>query len=151
MITVAMSTVIASDRLRVWRALTDPAEVVGWDAANGNEGPVDAPADYPKPGQTVRWRYRQGGVPTVLLDRPIEVTPGERLRSLIELGQLQFDETYTLLREDDGVRTRLGMRIVASSSVPVVGGVVDRFEMRRIATDMVSGSLEAIRAWCERP
>jgi len=148
-ITVAMSCAIRAVPMRVWRALTDPNEVAAWDAVNGNGGALDAPPDYPKPGQHVRWRYRQGGVPTLLHDRPIEVVQASHLRSLIELGQLRFDETYTLLQEGEG-GTRLGMRIIAENVVPVVGGVLDRFEVRRLVTEMVSSSLEAIRTFCER-
>ena len=144
-----MSCLIRAEPMRVWRALTDPTEVAAWDAVNGNGGALDAPSDYPKPGQHVRWRYRQGGVPTLLHDRPIEVVRGGHLRSLIELGQLRFDETYTLLPEGEG-GIRLGLRIIAENVVPVVGGVLDRFEVRRLVTDMVSSSLEAIRGWCER-
>lgn len=146
-----MSTVVPADRARVWRALTDPREVAGWDAANGNGGALDAPADYPKPGQHVRWKYRLGGVPTTLHDRPIEVAPNERLRSLIELGALRFDETYTLMPEPGQPgATRLAMKLVASNSTAVVGGVIDRFEMTRIATETVNASLESIRLWCTR-
>lgn len=144
-----MSTVVPGSVARVWRALTDPSEVAGWDAANGNGGAIDAPADYPKPGQHVRWRYRLGGVPTTLHDRPIEVVPHERLRSLIELGALRFDETYSLLPEaGHPEQTRLAMKIVASNSTAVVSGVIDRFEMTRITTETVNGSLESIRHWC---
>ena len=59
---------------RVWRALTVPAEVVQWDS--GIVEPIDAPPDYPQPGQHVRWRYRLGPVPLILHDRPTEVLRG---------------------------------------------------------------------------
>ena len=78
-----------------------------------------------------------------------QVVRGSHLRSLIELGQLRFDETYTLLPQGEGA-TRLGLRIIAENVVPVVGGVLDRFEVRRLVTEMVNSSLEAIRGWCER-
>ncbi|HVP27720.1 MAG TPA: SRPBCC family protein [Myxococcota bacterium] len=150
MITVALSTAIRADRSRIWRALTDPVEIAGWDAPNGNAGALDLPPEYPKPGQHVRWRYRQGGVPIVLHERPIEVVAHERLRALLELGPLRFDATFDLL-PDPGhpERTRLQQKLVASNAVAVVGGVIDRFEMRALATGRVSRTLEAIRARCE--
>lgn len=147
-ITIAMSVVVPLPRAQVWRALADPLEVARRDAANGNGGAVDAPPDYPKPGQHVRWRYRLGGVPTTLHDRPIEVVPGERLRSLVELGALHFDETWTLMVDPaDAGKTRLALKLVASNATAVVGGVIDRFEMRRIATERVGAALESVRAW----
>lgn len=144
-----MSAAIRADRARVWRALTDPLEVVGWDRSVS--APIDVPADYPKPGQHVRWRSRLNDLPVILHDRPIEVVVGERLRSDISQGLFRFDETYSLA--DDPMSpgsTRLTMKVVASNEVPVVGGSLDRFAVRQHATTLVSASLAAIRAWCER-
>lgn len=150
MITIALSTAIRAERERVWRALTDPVEIARWDAANGNLGVAVLPPEYPTPGQQVRWRYRQGGVPTFLDERPLEVVTGERLRALLELGPLRLDSTFDLL-PDPGhpERVRLQQKLVASNAVAVVGGVIDRFEIRALATERVSRSLEAIRACCE--
>ena len=148
LITIAMSTVIRAERARVWRALTVPAEVVGWDASL--VAPIDVPPDYPKPGQYVRWRTRMNDVPIILHDRPIEVSVGERLRSHIALGLFRFDETYTLVDDPFEVGgTRLTMKIVASNEIPVVGGAIDRFAVREQSTRLVSGALRAIREWCE--
>ncbi len=145
-----MSTVIRATRSRVWRALTVPAEVAGWDASV--VAPIDVPPDYPKPGQHVRWRARMSGLPIVLHDHPIEVSVGERLRSRIAMGLFRFDETYTLMDDPaDAERTRLMMKVVASNEIPVVGGALDRFAVRQQATELVSASLRAISGWCERP
>ena len=86
-----LTTLIDAPVDRVWRALCDPAEVVQWDA--GVIIAIDAPADYPRPGQTVRWRYRSERRPE-LLDRPQEVVPEQKLRSILELGPYYMDETY---------------------------------------------------------
>ncbi len=144
-----MSRVIRAERARVWRALTDPAEVVGWDASV--IAPMDVPPDYPKPGQHVRWRSRLNDLPIILHDRPIEVSRHERLRSHISHGLFRFDETYTLMDDSlDPGRTRLMMKIVASNEIPVVGGSLDRFAVREYATQLVSTSLQAIGDWCEQ-
>jgi len=143
-----MSRVIRAHRERVWRALTDPTEVVGWDASV--IAPIDVPPDYPKPGQHVRWRSRLNELPIILHDRPIEVSACERLRSHISHGLFRFDETYTLVDDMDPGRTRLMMKIVASNEIPVVGGSIDRFAVREYATQLVSTSLQAIGAWCEQ-
>ncbi len=144
-----MSTAIRADRARVWRALTAPEEVVGWDASV--IAPIDVPSDYPKPGQHVRWRARINQLPSILHDRPVEVVAKERLRASISHGLFRFDETYTLADEPSTPGgTRLTMKIVASNEMPVVGGALDRFAVREHATQLVSDSLEAIRIWCER-
>ena len=81
MITIAMAAVIDAEHDRVWRALTDPSELVAWDERI--LAPVEPPDRYPFSGQHVRWRYRLGSVQLVMHERPLEVVPGERLRTSI--------------------------------------------------------------------
>ena len=146
-----MSAVIDADTKRVWRALTEPVELVTWDEQL--VAPVEAPSEYPRSGQHVRWRYRLGSVQLVLHDRPQAVVPCKRLHSLLSVGSMRFDQTYTLLQEPEEdvevTRTRLGLKIVASNSVPVIGSIVDRFEVRRLATARIDTTLRAISQWCE--
>lgn len=130
---------------RVWRALTDPVEVVAWDT--GVQAPLDAPPDYPQPGQHVRWSYRLGPLPLTLHDRPSEVVRDETLRSRIRLGPFDFDETYTL--EASGPEeTILSARLAVSSPVPGIGGWLTRTLGARLARSTVRASLAAIRAHC---
>lgn len=150
-----MARILRAGRDRVWRALADPAEIAAWDATHGNGGVLDASAPYPEPGTAVRWRYRLGGVPTVMQDLPVEVVPSEKLRAVLTLGPLRLEQTWSLLADPapgapDAPRTRLALKIAASNAVAVVGGVIDRFEMRRLVTERVGGSLDAVQAWCER-
>lgn len=146
-----MTTVVDAARERVWRALTDPEERVSWDGRL--LAPIDAPADYPFAGQHVRWRYRMGGVQMVLHDRPRTVVPPERLQSALAVGTMHLEQTLTLAAEEgDGEgaapRTRLGMSVVASNSVPILGSVVDRFEVRQLAADYIDETLRALQSWC---
>ena len=132
MITIAMATVIGAEHSRVWRALTDPTELVAWDERL--LAPVDEPGNYPFSGQHLRWRYRMGKVQLVMHDRPLEVVAGERLRRAISLGSMRYEQTFSLQPELPAEaggerRTRLGMKVVASNSIPVMGDVVDRFEV----------------------
>jgi len=136
---------IAARPERVWRALTDPAEVVRWDT--GIVAPIDAPPDYPRPGQHVRWRYRLGPLPMILHDRPSEVVPVATLRSSIRLGPFDFDETYTLRAE--GAKTRLTASLSLASAVPVVGSLLERFVGAPLARATVRQSLAAIKGHCE--
>jgi uncharacterized protein YndB with AHSA1/START domain len=146
-ITIAMSAVIDAGPLRVWRALTVPAEVAAWD--DSILGPAEAFVDYPESCRPVRWRCRLGGVQTVMHERPLDVEPPGRLRSAISIGSMRYEQTFTLAPEPgSAMRTRLGMRVVASNSIPVVGAVVDRFAVRRLATERVDSTLRSLQKWC---
>ena len=144
-----MSAVIGAPRERVWCALTVPEEVIRWDERLLS---LAAPAPgHPRVGETVRWRCRLGSVAIDLLERPIEVVPCQRLLSDISLGLFRFEETCGLADEaGDESRTRLSVRLLASNSVPLVGGLLDRFEVRQLATTMVDSKLKALQRWCER-
>ena len=130
---------------RVWRALCDPAEVAQWDT--GIEGAIDAPADYPQPGQYVRWRYANGPYRT-LHDRPQEVVAERTLRSLISVGPTEMDETYTLEAIDGG--TRLTTRMLVRVTWPIAGVLAERLVFGPASRRAVTASLAAIKVHCER-
>lgn len=142
-----MSTVVHTPRERVWRAIALPAEVIRWDEHLVS---LEEPAPgYPESGEPARWRYRLGSVPVDLLDRPLEVIPGQRLKHVLCIGSFELEETYTLAGEGTQ-RTRLSLRLASSSnSVPLVGGELDRFDVRRLASEMVDRNLRSIQKWCE--
>jgi hypothetical protein len=143
-----MSTLISAERERVWRALTTPSELLRWD--DQIIALIDPIPDYPQLGQQVRWRYRIGSVPVVVHQTIQEVKPGERLQSAISRGVFCFDETYTLADEAAPPdRTRLSLKIVASNSAPLVGGSMDRFEIRRLSAELIDLRLRAVQKWCE--
>ncbi len=142
-----MSTRIAADRARIWSALADGSERVRWDGPL--EAPLDVAPDHPRPGDHARWRYRLNGMPVILSERTLEVVEGKRLRSAVALGPFRFDLAYTLEPDPDGRRMRLSAVLAASNVVPVVGGVLDRFAVRRIASELVARLLSDVRAHCE--
>jgi uncharacterized protein YndB with AHSA1/START domain len=146
-ITIAMATRIDARRERVWSALVDPSERVAWDGSL--DGPLDVPPEHPRPGGEARWRYRLRGLPVVLRERPLEMVEPKRLRSAMALGPFRFDLAYTLEPDEDGRRTRLGVALAASNVVPVVGGALDRFAVRRLASEIVGRLLEDVRVFCE--
>jgi hypothetical protein len=131
---------------RVWRALTVPTEVVQWDS--GIIEPIDAPPDYPQPGQHVRWRYRLGPVSLILRDRPTEVLHNSTLRSSIDLGPFSFDETYELHSLESST-TLLSARLTVSSNLPVIGVLLERAAGAPLARATVRTSLQAIKRHCE--
>jgi uncharacterized protein YndB with AHSA1/START domain len=148
LITLMMSVVIDSEPQRVWRALTEPDEVVAWDERMLSA--VGEPNGYPFAGQHVRWRYRLGSVPVVLHERPREISPTQRLSSSFSVGSLHFEQTYTLSEEQgDPPRTRLGMKVVAMSQVPVMGDVIDRFGVRKLTAERIDETLRSIKRWCQ--
>ena len=148
MITTALSTLVGASRDRVWRALSDPAEIVRWDErAVQLLEPVAQPL---APGCVLRWRYLVGGVPLELHEEILDLVPEERLHSVARLGLFHFEQTYTLADDPaDPGRTRLGLRLSAENAVPVVGGLLDRFDVRRQAADFVDFRLRALQKWCE--
>ena len=109
-------------------------------------GPIDAPADYPQPGQHVRWRYAAGPFKT-LHDSPHEVVPERTLRSLISIGPLRFDETYTLEPRDGGTRLLTSMLVLPPW--PVVGSLFVRLYAGPESRRTVTASMAALKRYCE--
>jgi uncharacterized protein YndB with AHSA1/START domain len=152
MYSFTVSTDIEAAPARVWRALCDPAEVVQWDT--GVVEALDAPPDYPQPGQHVRWRYSNGPF-RILHDRPQEVVPERTLRSFISIGPAWFDETYTLepragsagLTTGGGCRLSVAMRVRAP--VPPIGWLLERMYVGPEVRRTVAASLAAIKRHCE--
>ena len=147
MITISMATVVHAPRARVWRALVDPGEVVRWD-----ERAIELRGEasgYPSTERAVRWRYRLGSVPLELRERPLEVVPLQRLRLARGFASLHFEETFSLGDEGAAAHTRLSLRLAVSNSVPTLGGALDRFDVRRFASELVDESLRGLQKWCE--
>ena len=139
-----VSVEVGAAPTRVWRALCDPAEVVVWDT--GVEEAIDAPDDYPQPGQCVRWRYSNGPF-RILNDRPQDVTPNRRLRSLLTVGPFRFDETYTLEENRSGCHLTAEMDV--SVPLPVLGFLIERAYLGPATQRTVEASLGAIKRHCE--
>jgi len=143
-----MSKVIRSPRARVWRALVSPEELIRWDERRISlEEPVP---DYPRPGRSARWRCWLGSVSVVHCEDALEVVPAERLRSAVRLASFEFEETYTLADQPPD-STRLSLRVVAKNTLPLYGGELDRFDVRRLSAERVDQTLAQLQRWCEAP
>ena len=140
----SVSEQIEAPTARVWQALCDPAEVVQWDT--GVEEALDAPDDYPQPGQHVRWRYSNGPF-RLLHDRPQEVIAEKTLRSRLAVGPFRFEETYALEARDGGCDLRVDMEVRVP--VPGLGLLVESFYLGPETERTVRASLEAIKQLCE--
>jgi hypothetical protein len=139
----ALTIEIRAPVARVWRALCDPAEVVSWDS--GVTRAWDAPPDYPKPGQHVRWAYRSR-LWRVLHDRPQEVVPERRLHSLLDLGPSSMDETYELIETLQGCRIEL--IVLMRVRLPLVGLLIERLWAGPETRRGFEASLASLKRWC---
>lgn len=147
-LTLAMSTLVAASPARVWSCLTHPDQIRRWRP--GALAMLDPAPAEPAPGRVLRLRCRITGVPVVLEERALEVAREERLHSSLRVGLFHCEETFTLAPAGAGARrTRVGLRLVTSSEAPLVGEGLDRFEVRRFAAELASGSLAALRRCCE--
>ncbi len=131
---------------RVWRALCDPAEVAAWDP--GVAGALDAPADYPAPGQRVRWRVSSGPF-RILHDRILEVVPERMLHSALGLGPWRYDELYTLVEATGGCRLRA--EVVCRAALPLGSTLIERLYLGPSTRRSFEASLAGLKSWCERP
>lgn len=148
LITVAMSKVIRSPRARVWRALVSPGELIRWDERRISlEAPVP---DYPALGHSARWRCTLGSLTVEHQEDLIEVIPAERLRFAVRLASFEFEETYTLADQAPDA-TRLSLRLIAKNTLPLLGGELDRFDVRRLSAERVDQTLTQLQRWCEAP
>jgi hypothetical protein len=94
----------------------------------------------------VRWRYSNGPF-KLLHDRPQVVEPERTLRSLISLGPVSFDETYTLEPSDAGCRLTASMDV--SAPWWLLGPVAARLYVGPESKRTVEASLRAIKSHCE--
>ncbi len=143
-----MSTVIGAPRERVWDALMNPAEIARWDerfvsCTEAPDGPLRA-------GDVMRGRYRVGSIPVEQKLHILTVTPGARLEATVTVGLFRFREAY-LLTDESRTQTRLALRLAAENAMPVVGGMLDRFDVRKMASERVDERLRLLREWCEQP
>jgi hypothetical protein len=98
----------------------------------------------------VKWKCRIRDLPIVLHETPLEVVRGEQLRSRLRLGLFRFEESFTLApTPGEPGRTRVGLHLYVANEMPVVGGTLDRFAVRRLATELGGTHLQALRDWCE--
>lgn len=143
-----MSVGIGADRQRVWRALVQPDEMVAWNPAR--VAALSVPADYPKPGQTARWRARLHGVTMPLVEKPLEVDPAERIRSELRFSLVRFDQTFGVASDAEHPETtRVSLKLVAPNAIPMLGTTLDRFGVRELAQEIVDETLRSLRSWCE--
>lgn len=145
MITLALATEIEAPRTAVWEAIASPDFQCHWRP--GADARLDDVRDTNNAVHH-RYRIRLHDVPVVLDVRTIESATGRRRVSELQFGLFRFRETFTLFSRPTG-GTRLGIGVAAKSRMPLVGASLDRFDVRRFATDVAATTLQAVRDWCE--
>lgn len=139
-----MATEIAAPRKAVWAAVSDPDQECHWRP--GVMDRLDDEADGVRTRH--RYRLRLHELPVVLEEARISSVPLERQRSELRLGLFRCEETFSLVATGTAC-TRLGVKVATRNVIPVVGGSLDRFDVRRFAADLATASLQAVRDWCE--
>lgn len=164
MITVALTVTIDATGERVWRAIVDPSERPLWDDRILGEIKTPRhdttrrrplrfahPATHAEPIRSTRWRFRWSGIPLVLIDEIHRAEGHDRLHGRISIGSMHVEQTITIAEEFDrsGPHARLGMKLVASNSIAVIGEVVPRLEVQRLVIEYVDTTLRLVRKHCE--
>ncbi|MDX1648446.1 MAG: SRPBCC family protein [Myxococcota bacterium] len=137
-----MAAEVGASPADIWRRLVDPEALARWHP--GAVGPAVADAGWPRPGARRRLRTRRGRLPLELRETVLEAVPRRRLRCDVRLGLHRFEACFTLAAERGGRRTRLGLRVVTASQVPLVGGALDRFATRRLVAEVAAAWLEGL-------
>ena len=138
---VTVATLIAAPVEKVWRALTVPEEVSGWDGVSQ----LDVPDDYPSVGQHARWRSPFGPLQLTLHDRIGVIEEGRRMAAAIDVAFVHLDEEYCLLPTSDG-GTILVTNDDVRSRVPGLGWLAVRLTKANVHTSMAR-----LKEYCERP
>lgn len=145
MITVGLSAEVAATRARVWSALADPHELAAWRP--GLRAAPGTPT-WPREGATLFSLARVHGLPLVVRETAVEAVAAERLHVRLRVGLFHCDAVFSLAVLA-GERTRVGLQLQVANELPVVGGTLDRFSVRRIATELAAVRLAAFREACE--
>ena len=137
---------IEAERERIWAAISDPSEVARWRP--GVEGIGSPGASFPTEGRRFEWLCRLNDIPIKLIETPIRVVDGARIESEIRFGLFRFLQTLSISKTSSGYRVLI--QIETPNRMSLVGGTLDRFAVRRFATELAATYLQAIRDWCER-
>ena len=131
----------------MWRVLSDPGAAASWLPSFGG-WICEPPASVSIPGE-LRFRSRLRGVPVTAEVRVLELSPG-CVRAHVRFGLFACDAKFSLSPEPHvaGV-TRIGLVLSVENQLALVGGTLDRFEVRRLASELAEQTLGRLSAQAE--
>ena len=124
-----------------------PASAASW--LPNHEGWIEAPPQTFSEQSTLRFRSRLRGIPVTGELRLLAAAPG-RVHAHVRLGLLSFDARFSLgaePRTQDS--TRIGLVLTLANQIAVVGGNLDRFAVRKLASELAEQTLAALTACAE--
>jgi hypothetical protein len=147
LLTLAFHAKVAASPRQVWRALLRPSASARW--LPNHEGWIDAPPEAFTAENRLRFRSRLRRLPVTGELRVTEVTPG-RVRAHLRLGLFAFDARFSL-GPAPGVAgaTRIGLVLTIANQISVVSGTLDRFAVRKLASELAEQTLAALASYAE--
>ncbi len=131
----------------MWRVLSDPAAAASWLPYFG--GWIGEPPTSLSARGELRFRSQLRGVPVKAEVRVLEVIPG-CVRGHVRFGLFACEAKFSLSPEPGvaGV-TRIGLVLSVENQLALVGGTLDRFEVRRLASGLAEQMLGGLSAQAE--
>ena len=147
LLTLTFTAKVAASPRCVWQVLSDPASAANW--LPFFRGWIGEPPTSISTLGALRFASRLRGACVTAEVRVLEVTPG-RGRLHARFGLFAF-EARLALRPEPGLAgaTRIGVVVSVANEIAVVGGTLDRFEVRRLASEIAESALGRLSAQAE--
>ena len=147
LLTLAFTAKIAASPRQVWHELVSPASAARW--LPNHEGWTEAPSQRLSAQSALRFRSRLRGIPVPGELLLLASTPG-RVHARVRIGLLSFDARFSVAAESHAAgSTRVGLLLTLANKIAVVGGSIDRFAVRRLASELAEQTLAALTACAE--
>jgi hypothetical protein len=147
LLTLTFTAKVAASPRCVWRVLSDPASAANWLPFFC--GWVGEPPTSISTLGALRFTSRLRGASVTAEVRVLEIAPG-RVRLHARFGLFAFEARF-VLRPEPGLAgaTRIGLVVSVENEIAVVGGTLDRFEVRRLASELAESALGRLSAQAE--
>ncbi len=147
LLTLAFNAKVTAGPHQVWRVITHPAAFASWLPIH--EGWIGAPPEAFTLQRKLRFHSRLRNVRVAGELRLLELSPG-RVRAHVRLGLFAFEARFSLGPEPGfSGTTRIGLVLTLANEIAVVGGTLDRFAVRKLASEVAEQTLAALAAHAE--
>ena len=114
-----------------------------------HEGWIDAPPEGFAVATALRFRSRLHRLPVTGELRVLELTHG-RVRARLRFGLLSFEARFSLNADPQEEKAaRIGLALTLPNQLAVVSGCLDRFAVRKLASELAEQTLAALTVYCE--